>query len=142
MSDIPDWLVELAARRDDEDAEDEAASEWDFLQGEDDAASDAPPDEGPVWADETAPDAPFEEEDAVPQAAADLDEGSLIQSLRSQVEDDEAEAALTLSAQEAAPSRFLGLLPWQQFVLALLLLLDVAVIGLLFLVMLGKVSFG
>ena len=129
MSDIPDWLVELAAQRDDEDAED-------------DAASDVPPDEGSVWADETALDAPFEDEDKVPQAPADLDEGSLIQSLRSQVEGDEAEAALTLSAQERAPSRFLGLLPWQQFVLALLLLLDVAVIGLLFLVMLGKVSFG
>jgi hypothetical protein len=46
----------------------------------------------------------------------------------------EAEAA---TQEEAAPSPLSGLLPWQRFVLALLLFLDVAVVGFLFLVMLG-----
>lgn len=32
----------------------------------------------------------------------------------------------------------LGLLPWQQFFLSMLLFLDVAIVGLLFLVMLGR----
>ncbi|MFP4345450.1 MAG: hypothetical protein ACLFU8_12215 [Anaerolineales bacterium] len=35
------------------------------------------------------------------------------------------------------PSLFGSLLPWQRFVLALLLLLDIAFIGLLFMLMLG-----
>lgn len=35
-----------------------------------------------------------------------------------------------------------GLLPWQRFVLALLLFLDVAVVGFLFLVMLGCMEIG
>ena len=36
----------------------------------------------------------------------------------------------------------LALRPWQRFVLAALLFLDVAVVGFLFLVMLGRMSFG
>lgn len=50
--------------------------------------------------------------------------------------------------EEALPPAAAGwgglidLRPWQRFVLAALLFLDVAVVGFLFLVMLGRMSFG
>ncbi len=50
--------------------------------------------------------------------------------------------------EEDVPSAATGwgdmidLRPWQRFVLAALLFLDVAVVGFLFLVMLGRMSFG
>ena len=140
MSDIPDWLVELAAQRDEGDDENTEAEEleepeWDFLRSEPEPQ--APSAEIPV-----APEVPTPADEVVDvPVTVDMDEGELIDVLRSQVEVD---SEMT-EAVEASPRRRLripGLLPWQQFVLALLLLLDIVVIGLLFLVMLGRMSIG
>lgn len=63
----------------------------------------------------------------------------LMADLRSQVA--EADAAPLPVAKKKSRSRYVvgGLLPWQLFFLSVLMLLDVAVIGMLFLVMLGRV---
>ncbi|MEA3396321.1 MAG: hypothetical protein U9R05_02555 [Chloroflexota bacterium] len=59
-----------------------------------------------------------------------------------------AELTSDLLLEEDVPSAATGwedmidLRPWQRFVLAALLFLDVAVVGFLFLVMLGRMSFG
>jgi hypothetical protein len=138
MSDIPDWLVELAAQRDDEDSDDEGLLEWDFLRpgaSIDEAA--AAPDVEPI----TEPAAGFSEwMETSPEATAALDEDALIGTLRSEVEAHEEEVARLSPPPERARSG--RLLPWQQFVLALLLLIDVIIIGLFLLVMFGRISFG
>ncbi len=57
---------------------------------------------------------------------------------------EEEEADSSVEEQPVArgnPSPLMGLRPWQRFVLALLLFLDVAVIGFLVLVMLGRMQF-
>lgn len=137
MSDIPDWLVELAAQQNQEDEEEEEP-EWDFLRAEPEP-EELPPtiEEAPVPGGRAATtDVP------PPMVPAEVDEGDLMDSLRSQVEavdDDEM-------FEDAQPTRSIalripGLLPWQQFVLAVLLFLDIGVIGFIFLVMLGRISF-
>ncbi len=57
---------------------------------------------------------------------------------------DEEEEGFSVEEQPAArgkASPLMGLRSWQRFVLALLLFLDVAVIGFLVLVMLGRMQF-
>jgi len=137
MSDIPDWLVELASQGSDDDQEAEQPDD-DAL----DSASSEPliytPDPEPAKAMFEVIPASAEPEAPVPETDADL-----MDALRSQVEADELEDAVEAAKPKRGISlRLPGLLPWQQFVLALLLLLDVIVIGLLFLVMLGRVSIG
>lgn len=145
MSDIPDWLVELAAQRDDDEeaptsdsetteiSADDVEEEWDFLRA------------SPASAGETTTD----DWDAFPAAGAatlvseEAAEGEVIDVLRSQVEaDDRIPETPVVTPRRAAGRPIAGLVPWQQAVLAILLLLDVAVIGFLFLVMLGKMSIG
>ena len=137
MSDVPDWLVELAAQGNDDDREDEER---------DDDAFDFASSEPLVYSPEPeSPEAMFEETPAPVETAAQDPEtdADLMDALRSQVEADELEDAIEATKPKRSISlRLPGLLPWQQFVLALLLLLDVIVIGLLFLVMLGRVSIG
>ena len=137
MSDIPDWLVELAAQRDDNEEEDEVTldaveaeviqddqEEWDFLRS-------APP-----AVEETSTVAPA-------YAGDEVDDGEVIDALRSQAEADAVAAdALDAAPKSTSGRRIGGLLPWQQAVLAILLLLDIAVIGFLFLVILGKIVIG
>ncbi len=82
---------------------------------------------------------------ASPAYAGDeeADEGEVIDVLRSQVEADAVAAdALGAAPTSASDRRIAGLLPWQQAVLAILVLLDIAVIGFLFLVILGKIVIG
>jgi len=138
MSDIPDWLVELAAQGSDDDQE---AAERD-----DDDVFDFASSEPPVYTPEPEPaEAMFEVTPAPVETAAQapVNDADLMDALRSQVEADELEDAIEAARPKRSISlRLPGLLPWQQFVLALLLLLDVIVIGLLFLVMLGRVSIG
>ncbi len=131
MSDVPDWLVELAAQGNDDDGEDEERDDdvFDFASSESLVYT---PEPEPTEATPGVTPAP------VPETDADL-----MDALRSQVEVDELEdAAKAAKPKRGISLRLPGLLPWQQFVLALLLLLDVIVIGLLFLVMLGRVSIG
>lgn len=134
MSDIPDWLVELAAQggQDEEDTEATVGAE-DALEGE---AADS-------FMFATEPERLVKPEEMTP-SAEESEEGApedLMESLRSQME---AEAALE-DMEEAEPRRSInlripGLLAWQQLVLTVLLFLDVIVIGLLFLVMTGRMA--
>ena len=136
MSDIPDWLVELAAQGGDDDQEAEES---------DDDVFDFAPSEPLIYTPEPEPaEAMFEvTPEPVEPAQAPETDAELMDALRSQVEADELEDAIEAAKPKRRISlRLPGLLPWQQFVLALLLLLDVIVIGLLFLVMLGRVSIG
>lgn len=145
MSDIPDWLVELAAQRDDDDEEtppvseavetsaDEIEEEWDFLRA-------SPAD---VEVSDTDDWKPFAAAGVASSPAEEENEGEVIEVLRSQVEaGDVAPEAPDIAPRRAVGFQIAGLLPWQQAVLAILLLLDIAVIGFLFLVMLGKMSIG
>jgi hypothetical protein len=133
MSDIPDWLVELAAQGSDDDQEE--------AETRDDDALDPASSESTVYMPEPDPaESVFEVSPADPTPETDDD---LMGALRSQMEADELEAELAPDKPKRRISlRLPGLVPWQQFVLALLLLLDVIVIGLMFLVMLGRVSIG
>ncbi len=138
MGDIPDWLVELAAQRDEEDDEADE-TEWDILRADDTEE----PAAGSAEADVPVEASPEVVERDAAMDTANLDEGALIDVLRSQVETEE-EAADVVSATSRKGIGLLipGLLPWQQLVLAALLLLDIIVIGLLFLVMLGRMTIG
>jgi hypothetical protein len=133
MSEIPDWLVELAAQQG-EESDADAESEWDFLRAEpavDTSAS-------------SAAEATFREPALlaeVPVLAADASSGDLVADLRSQVEDEEPEEEwASRPAKSMLDFRLAGLLPWQQLVLAVLLFFDISIIGLLFLVMLGRIA--
>ncbi len=57
------------------------------------------------------------------------------------VAEEEEGSLLDTPSEEMNSSPMMGLRSWQRFVLALLLFLDVAVIGLLVLVMLGRMQF-
>ncbi len=56
-------------------------------------------------------------------------------------EEEEGSLAEEQPAAGGKTSPLMGLRPWQRFVLALLFFLDVAVIGVLVLVMLGRMQF-
>ena len=133
MSDIPDWLVELAAQGSDDDQE---------AEDRDDVSSFASS-EPQVTSPETEVAETMLEVTSAPVEPLSETDADLVGALRSQVEADELEDSLEpVKPRRRIGLRLPGLLPWQQFVLALLLLLDVIVIGLLFLVMLGRVSIG
>ena len=94
--------------------------------------SDATPD----WLTELMPGA--EEEPPVGQEEAGA--ADMMTDLRGQMDEAGAEEALEKAPRpRSSRSVFGGLRPWQRFVLSILMFLDVAIIGLLFLVMLGRV---
>jgi len=134
MSDIPDWLVELAAQQDEGGGEEQEGAESPELE---DTFSQGTGPQTEVDASAETTLTLLEEESPSPPEEKDL-----VQELRSQVVVDDtlavSEEAVVLSDHRGGV--FIGLQPWQQFVLALLLFLDVAVIGLLVLVMLGRVA--
>ncbi|MCJ7549831.1 MAG: hypothetical protein MUQ30_09140 [Anaerolineae bacterium] len=137
MSDVPDWLVELAAQGNDDDREDDERDDdvFDFASSE---PLNFSPEPEPGETMFEATQAAVETEAQAPETDADP-----MDALRSQVEAEDLEDGIGVAKPKRGLSlRLPGLLPWQQFVLALLLLLDVIVIGLLFLVMLGRVSIG
>lgn len=112
--DMPDWLAGLVSAPEDED------------------------DAQPLGAA-----APFQPSAAQPQVAASpppamaFEDNDMMAALRSQVA---AEAPAPAPAARKTRSRYVfGLLPWQIFFLSVLMFLDIAVIGMLFLVMLGRV---
>ena len=114
--DFPDWLRELAP----EEAEDE----------------DIPSREPPAPASPSPASAPVEEDDV---SAAGNDDWDMLGDLRGEMEAEEA--ASEESKPRRKPSRRIaGLLPWQRFVLALLAFFDIAFVGFLFLVMLGRIA--
>jgi hypothetical protein len=134
MSEIPDWLVELAAHQGEEDDDDE--SEWDFLQAE--PAEDSYSASNSAQSSFSEPAMPFQALSAAEAAAQEDDD--LMADLRSQVEIVEPEEApAAKSTKSALDYRVAGLRPWQQLVLSVLVFLDVGIIGLLFLVMLERI---
>ncbi len=95
----------------------------------------------PDWLNELAPRSDEETQADVEDAEAnDID---LMSDLRSQMET--SEETETNEPRRTARRRQnrqleLNLLPWQRFFLSILLFLDVTVVGLLFLVMLGRIT--
>lgn len=69
--------------------------------------------------------------------ASTLENEAVMADLRSQVAGEE-ETAPASSTMRSRSRYVFGLLPWQIFFLSVLMFLDVAVIGMLFLVMLGR----
>jgi hypothetical protein len=132
MSDIPDWLVELAAQGDEEEEEEAEGGIETEMTPASDAFTFAPE---PQTVAEPITYAEIPDEDAA--------EDDLMDALRGQVEADVAEEEIFEAEEASGPSlslRIPGLLAWQQLVLTVLLFLDVIVIGLLILVMLGRIS--
>ncbi|HQE91905.1 MAG TPA: hypothetical protein PLH19_04385 [Anaerolineae bacterium] len=116
-SDMPDWLLELMPAAEGEEPRQKAVAEDRQVM--------------PLRADTQA------EPYTKPQEAAPADVDGL-DDLRHQVA--VQEAAQVMAAQKAhSPYVFGGLLPWQAFFLSVLLFLDVAIIGMLFLIMLGRI---
>ncbi|MGC9396401.1 MAG: hypothetical protein ACP5J4_16270 [Anaerolineae bacterium] len=119
--DMPDWLAGLVSAPEDEDDDQLLAA---AVQPE---ASSAQP--------QVAASQP---QAAVAQSQITFEDEDLMADLRSQVAAEE-EPTPAPSTRQARSRYVFGLLPWQVFFLAVLMFLDVAVIGLLFLVMLGRV---
>ncbi len=143
MSEIPDWLVELAAQQDVEEDDELEESEWDFLRAEPAAESFAESSiaESSRLAPAVLSQTFTPDDDADDDASDDAMAGDLMAELRSQVENEEPDdLPLTRPTKSALDFRVAGLQPWQQLVLSVLVLLDVSVIGLLVLVMLGRIT--
>jgi hypothetical protein len=142
MSEIPDWLVELASQQgEDDDAEEE--SEWDFLRAEPavDSHAAAPVVQSPLSEPAARQQAPTIPQWQAPAVADDAEDDDLMAALRTQAERVEAvQAPESRRTKSALDFRVAGLQPWQQLVLAILVFLDAGIIGLLFLVMLGRVA--
>lgn len=119
MGEIPNWLIELAESADNDDNEEN---------------QDAVPSEVTIRQPEQQPRSGFLEEPV-----------TLMDELRSQVveetfPDDNRQKEFELE-KSFKPIAFAGMLPWQLAVLSFLLFVDIAVVGLLFLAMLGRISF-
>ena len=115
--DFPDWLRDLAP----EDAEDK---EMPFREPQTSAPQDLP---SQVSAEEET------------ERPVRNDDWEMLGDLRGEMEAEE------VSSEEPQPRRksgrrIAGLLPWQRFVLALLAFFDIAFVGFLFLVMLGRIA--
>jgi hypothetical protein len=112
MGEIPSWLIELAESAENND-------------------SDQTPDQLTEELSEQRPESGFLEEPV-----------TLMDELRSQVEPSPEEelADEPVKKQPKKQISLAGMLPWQQAVLSVLLFLDIAVIGILFLAMLGRIS--
>ena len=134
MSDIPDWLVELAAQRNQsaEEEADEPAAPAAF-EPEADAL-----DLMETLRSQVDEELPEEEPEPAPRGL--FGRGPRAQSPAAEAVPEGAVAAVEPARQPRPVARVAGLLPWQQLVLAVLVFLDVVVIGLLFLVMLGRVA--
>jgi hypothetical protein len=120
-SDMPDWLAGLVSAPEDEEEDQPLTA---AVQPQVSAAQPqvTAPQSQAVMAQPR--EVPFEDED-------------IMADLRSQVVVEEPTPA---PSTRRARSRYVfGLLPWQIFFLAVLMFLDIVVIGMLFLVMLGRV---
>lgn len=166
MSELPDWLRDLQPL--DEDDAPGAASESagdvpDWLRDlrprdDDDLSALGRVPAAPV----AAPVAPPEQPSAYPSAVQELfpqPEPTLEESLLAGYQDDyddldepkgkkvrKVDTAKPASSQKRPARRksgqgaFLGLSPWQRFILALFLFMDIAIVGLLFLAMTGRIA--
>jgi len=115
MGEIPSWLIELAESADNEESDQVINQE-------------------PITLEEPQPESGFLEEPV-----------TLMEELRSQVEvEPESVEPVVEDSPEGEPRKQIslaGMVPWQLAVVSVLLFLDILVIGLLFLAMLGNISF-
>ena len=119
-SDMPDWLADLVSAPEDEDDDQPLTAA-------------ARPQASVVQPQAVAPP----QATAVQPQTTPFKDEALMADLRSQVVVDEPAPA---PSTRRTRSRYIfGLLPWQIFFLTVLMFLDVTVIGMLFLVMLGRV---
>lgn len=142
MSDIPDWLVELAAQGDlDDDEASESASELQASESSAVSLQDSGS-EAQVFGDTDIFSQSTEDVDVAADEVEDDATQDLMVTLRNQVAAGAAEEGVKVEDASARSFslRIPGLLPWQQLVLTVLLFLDVVVIGLLILVMAGRVA--
>lgn len=130
MGEIPNWLIELAEDAENDDNEDA-----------DDVTNDI---EYPDQTEDAQETEELTEQYAGSQASSGFLEEpvALMDELRSQVDPqrDEMVPVKTGTEESVKPVSFLGMLPWQIAILSVFLFLDIAVIGLLFLAMLGRIS--
>lgn len=110
MSDMPDWLAELAPMDEDEEASEAAPA-------------------SPAPAPQSSPAPAPPSEDVEPDPMDDL---------RGQFEELEDDTEEDMDAGEGFILQVGGLAPWQLFFLSVLLFLDVAIVGLMFMFMLGR----
>ena len=114
MGEIPSWLIELA-----ESAEGDEGGET--------------PNQEPIQVTDQLPESGFLEEPV-----------TLMDELRSQVVEEPVPDETVLEEPKneilMKPIAFAGMVPWQIAVLSVLLFFDIAVIGMLFLAMLGRIS--
>jgi hypothetical protein len=137
MSEIPDWLRELATESDQEEfPEGGLSGDAEDTPVPDDSNASA---ESPSAVEVTPSSASEETRTQSSDSEGDLD---LMEQLRNQVDSEEEESEPSSPALSFSLDNVIieGLEPVQQFVLAVLLFLDVLVIGLLFLVMLGRIA--
>ncbi len=122
-SEMPDWLAGLVSAPEDED-EDQPL-----------IAAVAPPQARAVQPQVAAP----QPQTTARPTASVFEEEDLMAGLRSQVAEEEPAPAPSTRRKRSRSRYVFGLLPQQIFFLSVLMFLDVAVIGLLFLVMLGRI---
>jgi hypothetical protein len=124
MGEIPDWLIELADNAENEDSQEDPREETVIIPEQ---SFEPLPEVQPIQQAESG----FLEEPV-----------ALMDELRSQVEPltDEEEVDGPPSEKLQKPITFAGMVPWQLAILSILLFLDIAIIGLLFLLMLGRIS--
>jgi len=121
-SDMPDWLAGLVSAPEDEDDDQPlTAAAWPQASAVQPQAAAPPP-----------------QATARPQVSA-FEDGDIMADLRSQVAVEEPIPTPSTRRRRSRSRYVFGLLPWQIFFLSVLMFLDVAVIGLLFLVMLGRI---
>ena len=127
MGEIPDWLIELAENADKDDSEQTGENITEMLS---EGQTEVLPEPPPVY----TPESGFLEEPV-----------TLMDELRSQVdaipEEEDHREREPDAAKPRKPISFAGMVPWQLAVLSIMLFLDIAIIGLLFLTMLGRISF-
>ncbi|MBN1875371.1 MAG: hypothetical protein JXA33_14170 [Anaerolineae bacterium] len=98
----------------------------------------------PDWLRDLAPedDEPLASQPAMTiQQSVDVEDEGMMDDLRRQMGavDTEPGPETARPAVSSGASNFGGLVAWQRFVLSLFLFLDVAVVGMMFLVMLGRI---
>ncbi|MFP4393848.1 MAG: hypothetical protein ACLFTI_01180 [Anaerolineales bacterium] len=113
--DFPDWLRDLAPG---------------------DAEEDDTPSPESLSLGASSPVMPAVEED---ESAVENDDWDMLGDLRGEMEVEETASEETVARRQSS-RRIAGLLPWQRFVLALLAFFDIAFVGFLFLVMLGRIA--
>jgi hypothetical protein len=124
MGEIPEWLIELADNAENEDSQEDPKEETVIIPEQ---SFEPLPEVQPSQQAESG----FLEEPV-----------ALMDELRSQVEPltDEEDVDAPPSEKLQKPVTLAGMVPWQLAILSILLFLDIAIIGLLFLLMLGRIS--